>query len=299
MLDFKPICADDYKLASPIMKKYGFNSTESSFVILYMWSNLYNTEMCIDGETVCIRSGKGDDTAYLMPYGRDIKTAMSKIYDTETKEHGRAPRFLSLTEEMREIIEEAYPGEFEFTERRRSFDYIYSRESLATLAGKKLHQKRNHFNKFLKAYEGRFQYSNMTEADIPDVLAFQKKWIGMVSDKEGMNVLEYETTAIERLLNHFAEFELRGGVLRVDGEVCAYCIGSKISDNAVDVMVEKGDYAYAGVYQAINKMFAQNACSDVTFINREEDMGIEGLRHAKLSYNPVCLLKKYGAIWKR
>ena len=121
----------------------------------------------------------------------------------------------------------------------------------------------------------------------------------MAVDKDRQNVLEYETTAIERLLSYFEKFSLRGGVLLVDGEICAYCVGAKISDNTIDVMVEKGDYAYEGVYQAINKMFVENNCSDVEFINREEDMGIEGLRRAKLSYNPVMLLTKYGAIWKR
>ena len=227
-----------------------------------------------------------------------MKEGLLKIYETE-KAVGRSVRFHSVTEQMRVEMEKAFPGEFEYTERRNSADYIYSRESLATLAGKKMHQKRNHFNKFIKQYEGRYSYSNMTEEDVCEVLAFQRKWIQMASDKDAMNVLEYETTAIEKLLSYFEKFSLRGGILRVDGDICAYCVGAKISDNAIDVMVEKGDYAYAGAYQAINKLFAENNCGDVEFINREEDMGIEGLRHAKLSYHPVELLTKYGAIWKR
>lgn len=298
MLDFKPVHADDYELAAPIMRKPGYNSTESSFVILYTWCNLYNAEICIKGSTVFVRAGKGNDMSYLPPLGDDMKSALLEIYETE-KAAGREARFHSVTEKMRALMDAAFPGEFTYTERRNSFDYIYLRERLATLSGKKMHQKRNHVNKFLKKYGGRFEYSNMTEADIPMVLEFQKKWIGMASDKDGMNVLEYETTAIERLLNYFERFGLRGGILRIDGELCAYCIGTKISDNAVDVMVEKGDYAYDGVYQAINKMFAENNCGDVEFINREEDMGIEGLRHAKLSYHPEKLLTKYGAVWKR
>jgi len=298
MLEFKPVHADDFERASPIMKNTGYNSTESSFVILHTWSNLYGGELCIDGDTVFIRSKKNSEYSYLPPLGGDMKEGLLKIYETE-KAVGRSVRFHSVTEQMRVEMEKAFPGEFEYTERRNSADYIYSRESLATLAGKKMHQKRNHFNKFIKQYEGRYSYSNMTEEDVCEVLAFQRKWIQMASDKDAMNVLEYETTAIEKLLSYFEKFSLRGGILRVDGDICAYCVGAKISDNAIDVMVEKGDYAYAGAYQAINKLFAENNCGDVEFINREEDMGIEGLRHAKLSYHPVELLTKYGAIWKR
>ena len=298
MLKFRPVHADDYEKAFPIMFKTGYNSTESSFIVLHTWCNLYNAEICIDGETVFIRSKRQGGYSYLPPLGGDMKEGLLKILETE-KMTERGIRLHSVTELMREQMEQAFSGEFEYTERRNSSDYMYLRESLATLAGKKMHQKRNHFNKFIKKFEGRYSYSNMTEADIPDVLRFQKKWISMASDKDGMDVLEYETTAIEKLLSFFERFSLRGGVLRVDGDVCAYCLGAKISENTVDVMVEKGDYAYEGVYQAINKLFAENNCGDVTFINREEDMGIEGLRRAKLSYNPEYILMKYGAIWKR
>lgn len=298
MLQFRPVHDSDYELASPIMKKTGYNSTESSFIILHMWCNLYGGEICIDGETVFIRSRRSDGYSYLPPLGGDMKAGLQKIFETE-KASGRDVRFHSVTERMREEMEKAFPGEFEYTERRNSADYIYNRESLATLAGKKMHQKRNHYNKFIKKYEGRFSYSDMTTEDVDEVLDFQRKWIELASDKEGMNVLEYETTAIEKLLSFFERFSLRGGVLRIDGRICAYCVAAKISDDTVDVMVEKGDYAYEGVYQAINKMFAESACSDVKYINREDDMGIEGLRRAKLSYNPEFLLTKYGAIWKR
>lgn len=298
MLKFRPVHADDYEKAFPIMFKTGYNSTESSFIVLHTWCNLYGAEICIDGETVFIRSKRQNEYSYLPPLGGDMKEGLRKILETQGMTE-KGIRFHSVTERMREKMEKAFPGEFDYTERRNSSDYIYLRESLATLAGKKMHQKRNHFNKFIKNYEGRYSYVNMSEEDIPEVLSFQNKWISMASDKDGMDILEYETTAIEKLLEFFGRFSLRGGVLRIDGEVCAYCIGAKISEDTVDVMVEKGDYAYEGVYQAINKLFCENNCGDVEFINREEDMGIEGLRRAKLSYNPEYILMKYGAIWKR
>ncbi|MBR5542659.1 MAG: DUF2156 domain-containing protein [Oscillospiraceae bacterium] len=290
--------SDDYAVCAPVMESEGFMCTESGFPTLYMWSDFYNTEICIKDGTVYFRTGHGDDVAYTFPYGGNLKSALLEIYEEE-KANGRKPRFLSLTRRMRERIETLFPGEFVYTEKRSSFDYIYSRKALATLSGKNYHQKRNHVNKFTKRYSGRFEYSAMVKADIPEVLKFQKKWMELASEKQGIESLRYETHACEELLSHFSEFSLRGGILRLDGEICAYCVGAKISDDTVDVMIEKADFRLDGAYQVINKLFCENECKDVSYINREEDMGIEGLRRAKLSYYPEFMLEKYGALWEK
>ena len=154
-------------------------------------------------------------------------------------------------------------------------------------------------NKFLSKYEGRYTYESLKKDDAEEILAFQKKWFDDASSKDGKETLDYETSAIAELFENFDKFNLRGGILRVDGDIAAYCIASKINDTALDIMVEKASGEYIGAYQMINKLFAENGCRDIEYINREEDMGIEGLRRAKLSYCPELLIKKYGAIWKR
>ncbi len=292
MLDFKPISAEQYNLISPILKKEGYNSCETSFPSLFVWSEYFNTKMCVDGETVFTRTELGGETVYLFPVGGDIKTAFEKL-----SEHtGGDFTLRCVTGRMRKEMEKAFPGGFSYVEERDTFDYIYDRDSLATLAGNKLHQKRNHVNRFMKRYDGRFRYETMTVDKIPQVIEYQKEWLRASEQREDYETLKSESAAISRLLENFIKLELLGGLVFIDDAVKAYCIGTKISDNTIDVMVEKGDYNFDGIYQYINREFVRNECESALYINREDDAGVEGLRKAKMSYNPAMLLKKYAAV---
>ncbi len=296
MLEFRGVRVEDYNKAAPIMRKSGFNSTECSFPALLLWSALYTIQICMEDETLWIRFVKDGKSTYIVPFGKDIKKALLKIRESSPEED---IVFGAVTEDMKARLEDAFPGEFEYTEKRNGFDYIYRTESLATLSGKKLHQKRNHVNKFIKRYEGRFSYEELAEDNISEVVAFQKKWVEMSIARGNDEDIRYESEMIVKLLDSFSLFDFIGGVVRIDGNVCAYCIGSKTREDTVDVMVEKGDYAFDGIYQFINKKFAESLLGKVEFLNREDDAGVEGLRKSKLSYAPAILLKKYGAVWKK
>lgn len=299
MLNFRPLKKEDFQIASPKMYRENFGTTESSFVTLYMWKDLYNCEICIDGEDVFFRSVGDDFVSYLFPYSDDLVSAMGKIYANEMERGAECVKFHSINCAMKKRLEEFFLNEITYTERRKSFDYIYRAEVLATLSGKKLHQKRNHVNKFEKKYEGRYTYSPMTREDIEEVLAFQKKWAELATLKNGAETLEYESGAIARILNEFECFGLLGGVLRVEGKVVAYCLANRVCEDVVDIMVEKADYSVDGAYQMINKCFANQMKDTVKYLNREDDLGIEGLRRAKLSYYPETLIRKYNAVWKK
>ncbi len=299
MLKFRKLCAEDFSSAAPIMYKEPFMTSEGSFVALYFWSGVSGCKICFDGETVFLKIPRAEGDAYLFPYGGDLKAALEKIYEEERAKGNSCVCFVGITKKMRDMLEKLFPGEFSYKENRASFDYIYKAQALASLSGKALHQKRNHVNKFMKKYEGRYEYEPMTEGHLREVYAFQKKWMSFILEKEKSEMLEYECGAIEGLLKHFSDFSLLGGVLRVDGEICAYCLGSRMSENTVDVMVEKADYSFAGAYQMINKCFANQVEDTVVYINREDDMGIAGLRKSKLSYCPELLCEKYNVIWKR
>lgn len=296
MLEFRGVQIDDYEKAAPIMRKSGFNSTECSFPALLLWSALYTIEICIRDENVWIRFVKDGKSTYIVPFGGDIKKALLKIRESSA---GEDIVFGAVTEEMKAQLEKAFPGEFEYTEKRNIFDYIYRTESLATLSGKKLHQKRNHVNKFTKRYEGRFSYEELSEDNIPEVIEFQKEWVELSIARGNDENIRFESEMIVKLLNSFCRFDFIGGVVRIDGKVRAYCVGSKAREDTVDVMVEKGDYAFDGIYQYINKKFAESLLGKAEFLNREDDAGVEGLRKSKLSYAPAILLKKYGAVWKK
>lgn len=296
MLNFRPIKSDDYSVAAPIMRQSGCISTDANFVALYMWSKYYNTKICITETNVFLRVETEKGNMYIYPHGENMFSALMEILETEG---GEEAKFISIPERIKEKMENAFPGEFTFSEKRESFDYIYKRETLATLPGRKLHQKRTNINKFLSRYEGRYTYAPLKKSDAEEILAFQKRWVDAATEKDGKETLDYESSAIAELFETFDKFNLRGGILRVDGDIAAYCIASEINDTALDIMVEKANGEYIGAYQMINKLFAENGCADIEYINREEDMGIEGLRRAKLSYCPELLIKKYGAVWKR
>ncbi len=298
MLNFRPICAEDYDVAAPIMKSMNFGSTESSFVDLYIWSDMYNTQICIEDGTVFFRAGNGEGTRFLFPYGGDLKTALTKIRET-AKESGVPCAFFAITGRMRDMINEVFPDEFSFSETRDYFDYIYNSSDLISLSGKKYHQKRNHVNKFLKLFGERYVYEEIGKENISEVLAFQEKWLNTALDGERDKALKKETDGIVRVLSDMSRFDIKGGIIRVDGEVAAYSLGTQIADDTFVVMAEKGDYNFDGIYQIMNKLFAERNCKDIKYINREDDTGSEGLRHAKLSYYPTLLLKKYDAIWKK
>lgn len=297
MLQFTPICAGDYNAAAPIMKASGFGSTESSFVDVYMWGGSYNTQICIEDGTVFLRADSSSERYFLFPFGGDTGPALMKIRETAEKE-GISPVFNAVTGRMRDRMEAAFPGEFEFSETRDYFDYIYSSKDLTELKGNKFHQKRNHFNKFIKAYADRYVYEDIADRNIDEVRAFQEKWLKSACDGKRDDILNRENDAINRVLDDMFSLDVRGGLIRIDGAVCAYSLGTKISDDTFVVMTEKGDYGFKGIYQAINKLFCERNCSGVLYVNREDDAGSEGLRHAKLSYNPELLLKKYRAVWK-
>ena len=299
MLEFRKLKTEDFEKCQPIMYKKRFRNSESSFLTLFLWSEMYGTEICIDEDAVFFRSVKDGKASYIFPYAEDERCALVKLFEHERACGNDFVKFHSLTEPMREILEREFAGEFSYTERRASFDYIYEAEALSALEGKKFHGKRGHLKKFLKKFEGRYTCRPLCEADIDDVLAFQKKWIEKANDKESRESLEYESKSVSKLFESFSYFGLLGAVLRVDGEIVAYCLAARTCEDTVEVMVEKADYSFDGAYQMINKSFAELVSDKVKYLNREDDMGLPGLRKAKLSYYPSMLIEKYSAIWKR
>ncbi|WP_432629407.1 DUF2156 domain-containing protein [Brotaphodocola sp.] len=187
-------------------------------------------------------------------------------------------------------------------------DYLYDAESLRTLAGRKYTKKRNHINKFLKAYEGRWEYRTLTYADHEEVLAFLKKWMEAklaVGEEGGVDEngeafdpeeeLRGEFLGIQDILSHENLFNhIRAGAIYLDGELKAFSMGDYNEKEKVAIIsIEKADPEIPGLYQMINQQFARHAYPDALLINREDDVGIEGLRKSKMSYYPVDFEKKY------
>ena len=287
MLEFKKVEIDDIE----VYKKFIANTTELScditFINLLVWQCSYNNMIAVSDGLLFIKTGTGEKESFRLPLGRNLKKGVEMI-----KEYcgDRSPVFYAAEGEALEEFKKHFGDEFELRELRDTFDYIYLRENLAELGGKKYHSKRNHINNFSKKYE--WHYEPITTENIPDVKLCAKSWYEEKADRMDRHMI-CERDGIETLLNNMEALEAKGGAIYVDGKVVAFTIGSAINDIAFNIHIEKALGDFAEGYTVINREFAKNELSQYTLINREEDMGIEGLRKAKLSYYPEILLKKY------
>jgi hypothetical protein len=179
---------------------------------------------------------------------------------------------------------------FYSNEDRDNFDYLYSVKSLSTLAGKKLDGKRNHVNKFKKLYN--YKYEELSDSNLKDCKDILEKW------SIQRNYAEQSSLIVERkanydVLEHYNELKLKGAVIKVNGVSEAFTVGEQLNRNTVVVHIEKANSDIHGLYPLINQQFLINQWSYMEYVNREQDLGIEGLGHAKLSYNPVDFVKKF------
>lgn len=289
MIPFKDLTLED----KDTIIKYTMNSNrrncDLSFSNLCSWRFLYNTQFAeVDGFLV-LKFWANEKLAHMMPIGEgDFKKIIEDLEANAHNEHEEL-YMLGITPDMKEEIEKAMPGKFRFTPNRDYADYIYLRTDLATLSGKKYQPKRNHINKFKKTYN--YEYVNLGPEHIQECLRLEAIWCKQNGCEKQQGMLN-ENRAIVYALSNFEKLGLSGGLLRVDGKVAAFTFGMPISHDTFGVHVEKADINIDGAYTMINYEFANHIPEQYTYINREEDLGIEGLRKAKLSYNPVIILEK-------
>ncbi len=176
-----------------------------------------------------------------------------------------------------------------FTEDPRTFDYIYQAQDLIKLEGRKYHSKRNHLHQFSRKYS--WEYQRITQRVVEECCSFSTEWFDI---KEVFHrVCTDEQKAMAMVMNNYDALGVCGGVIKVDGQIQAIAVGEKLRDDMAVIHIEKANIEYEGIYAAINQQFATDFGAPFQYINREEDMGIEGLRKAKLSYHPARLVMKF------
>ena len=191
-------------------------------------------------------------------------------------------------------LENLFPNSFEIAPNRDRFDYLYNIDELITLSGRTLHKKKNHLNRFFKLYPD-FSYERVDSANAMEVLEAYKAWFEEGEKSDG---LRNEMLGIEASLRNFSALDMKGAIIRIDGKIAAFSLAEQINDDSVVIHIEKGNTFYEGIFQAINQQFLKNDFAHLRFVNREEDLGIEGLRKAKMSYKPLRFIEKSNAIWK-
>lgn len=296
MLEFRPLKLEDKEQYDKIVKPLESHLCPHCFTDLFMWKHVYVTYICFDEGFVFIKQWYKKHPNYMAPLGTgDLGKAVQHIKDNAKMRNAPFTLFAINKEQKQQLAE--LDDKLVFEEQRDNEDYIYTSESLINLAGKKLHSKRNFVNRFKTAYEGRWQYENMTKDNMREMFKFHIDWCEINGDLEN-DEIKGETESIALLMKNADYLGAKGGLLRLDGKIIAITIGSQATDDMFVVHIEKADYTIPGAYQMINNQFAINNLADIKYVNREEDMGKEGLRKAKLSYYPEFLAENYIAYYK-
>ena len=292
MIDFKKPEISDKSRFQKALDKTDFMGCDCSFANTYLWRDYYDIRIGFKGDFVFkAYFDNGKPSGYTLPFGgTDLKWAVNEILLDAQERNVEQPLIGLLTEETKALLEKNFSGRFVYEENRESADYIYLQENLAYLKGRKYHGKRNHISQFVRKYPD-YRYVPLTRENFSDALLIAAKWCDERKDIHGES-FGSDYSAIEDGFLHFDELEFFGGIIYADNQAVAMTVASKIRGNVCDVHFEKS--IIEGGYPIINQEFSKTA-TDYKYLNREEDMGLEGLRKSKLSYRPDILLMKYNA----
>ncbi|MFI3293172.1 MAG: GNAT family N-acetyltransferase [Rikenellaceae bacterium] len=297
MIEFRDIELSHRELIESYTKCSKIRNCDLSFANMYCWQTTFGSAWAIiEGYLIIrFRIGGGDELGYMQPIRCDGSHNFARIIPQLAQDahtNGQRLRIIGLTDEGRSTLNAVHHDNFAFHSDRNMEDYIYLRSDLESLSGKRYQPKRNHFNQFEKLYS--YDYQPLSNKHFKECLALCHKW--REERGEDLSTPSSELMAITKAFENFEELELCGGVIIIDSKVVAFTYGSAINDSTFCTHIEKCDTSYTGIYSAINKLFTRSLPPSFTHINREEDMGIEGLRKSKLSYYPTDLQVKYTAI---
>ena len=276
----------DYYLSFNKYRGCEFSTGNSLF-----WCDFYHTKFTIlEDMLVFGEEEHGQLTSLTFPIGEhDPKYAFDKMVDYFEKSNLPFALY-SVQPEMFAQIEAWYPGQYQIAYDRDLADYLYTFDTLANLSGKKLHAKRNHINRFLENYPD-YEYERINGKNYEDCLSLLEDWED-ASGEERKEEKREEQRIIRYALSHRKSLGLIGALIRVRGRVVAFTLGEPLTDDTFVIHFEKAYAEVQGAYAMINREFVRRELTAYQYINREEDMGIPGLRQAKLSYQPHCLVEK-------
>lgn len=292
---FNKITLNDKSLFDKYIYPYKFKSCEYSFTTLYIWKDMCDVQFTVFKGTLIIKKKDFYNRYYFMqPLGyksEELKEIIEELkkYKFENDMHYL---FKDLDENFINEVRGIFNCNIEdyILEDRDNFDYLYEGKKLIDLSGKKMHKKKNHYNSFIKNYNYIIK-SIDNDRVIDDVVYAAQKWYEENTNKD--KILYYELSAIKDIINHMEELEIVGIAVYVDDKVVGFSIGQSMDNNLAIIHIEKADISYEGIYSFINKVFLEKYFNNIKIINREQDMGIEGLRKAKMSYYPFELEKKF------
>ncbi len=290
-IDFSPISLNDKELYDSYLSKESERGCEFSFANLYLWGR---QNIAVVHDHIVIFSQFDRRSVYPYPLGTGDKKEVIDAIIADSKARGIPCRITGLGKKAKETIETLYPGKFRFHCDEGSFDYVYSIDDLAELKGQKYHGKRNHIHRFNDTYPD-YTIEALSDDNLSRVKQMAEDWYQYKLEENPNNDFHMEKAALTKAFRNYKELELEGLVLLNGDEVLAVTLGSRLSHDTFDVHFEKARPDANGAYTVINYEFARyirDKYPEIRFLDREEDMGLEGLRKAKQSYKPHHMVEK-------
>ena len=304
MIDFRDPVLADKDWVERCFRASGNQGCEYCFATLFLWSGTYRQQVASLGGYVLERMCGSRGPGYLFPAGSGPLEEALAALEADAAERGEPCRFFCVTPEQGQLLEAIRPGQYRLEEDRDGWDYLYRTDRLADLTGKKLHGKRNHIHRFEERYPD-WQVEEVTLDNLSECAQMDLEWnrlyrteSGGDSEREAQTRLD-ERHAMSKAFAYFEKLGMFGLALRTQGRVVAFTMGSLINPETVDVHFEKAYGELQGAYPMINREFArwiQANRPGVVWLNREDDLGLEGLRRSKESYHPDRMVEKYLAV---
>lgn len=292
-MEFYPITLPDRAVFDAAYRRCRHEGSESSFTNLFIWRKPLDIVWTRIGPTVCVVVRNDGPVYALHPCAAepaDIIAAAAEL-SSWFREQNQPVYIKGLEQSIAELLAEAFP-QWTIEHERCEDDYIYSVKELIELKGRKFEAKRHHIRTFLKNTPI-YSYEAMNPENALECLPVARRWLE--SQQSDDRILQAEMFAEEQALTQFVELGLSGGIIRIGRDIKAFTVGEALCEDTAVIHIEKADPEVVGLYQMINREYLAQAWPHMTFVNREEDMGIPGLRAAKMSYRPVRMVEKYSA----
>lgn len=297
MIEFREPEKSDKSWVDALLVHGSERGCEYNFTNLYAWNGPYDQEVARLDDFLLVRLCGSLGCSYLYPVGRgDVRTAIDAL-SADFRPCGKPLQLVCLSPEHKKELEGLYPGKFRYEADRDGFDYLYEIDRLADLTGKKLHNKRTQINHFLEEHPD-WTFEEITPENLPECRKMDEEWYRENRGYQGDDTLVDEGAALKLAFDAYEELGLDGGLLRSGGKVIAFSMGDHLTADTYDVHFEKAFSAITGAYTMMNREFARFVREQyprVQYLNREDDMGVAGLRQAKESYYPDLMAEKYSA----
>ncbi len=293
MIDLKKVQIEDKKWMDPLIAAGNLSGCHQNFTNIFAWAENYYHRVAQVNNYLVVKGANEQCPYYFYPAGSGELKPVLDIMRQDAADCGHDFVLVGLSPENITVVNHLFPECLEYENMRDSFDYVYLLENLADLSGRKYQAKRNHINRFVQNND--WSYELISPANLDECWKMNKEWC-IIHECNEDDLLAKEKCAVTRCFDHFQVLGLEGGLLRVSGRVIAFTMGERLNQDTYVIHIEKAFSDIHGAYQMINREFAayvRDTYPEMIYVNREEDMGLDGLRKAKLSYHPAKMEEKY------